>query len=152
MCVGSIGSDTGGSIRIPASFNGVAGLRPTIGRISNGGTLPVSTAFDTLGPMAAPRQRRRPDSSTPSPVMTKRTSYRSTNRCRTSCLGLRDPVRGMKIGLMRRWFFDGLHADVERAVDEAIATFRGLGVEDRRSRSRRRRKVAAAACIQHPGR
>jgi aspartyl-tRNA(Asn)/glutamyl-tRNA(Gln) amidotransferase subunit A len=52
MCVGAIGSDTGGSIRIPAAFNGVAGLRPTIGRVSNAGSLHVSRAFDTLGPLA----------------------------------------------------------------------------------------------------
>ena len=52
MCVASIGSDTGGSIRMPASFNGVAALRPTIGRISSTATIAVSAAYDTLGPMA----------------------------------------------------------------------------------------------------
>jgi aspartyl-tRNA(Asn)/glutamyl-tRNA(Gln) amidotransferase subunit A len=48
----AIGSDTGGSVRIPAALNGVSGLRPTVGRISNDGTMPVSAAFDTIGPLA----------------------------------------------------------------------------------------------------
>lgn len=128
MCVGSIGSDTGGSIRIPASFNGVAGLRPTIGRISNGGTLPVSAAFDTLGPMA----RHVSDVARIFDAIAghDEDDIMSADEPMPNFLSrLCEPVRGMRIGLMRRWFFDGLHADVERAVDEAVATFRSLGVE-----------------------
>jgi aspartyl-tRNA(Asn)/glutamyl-tRNA(Gln) amidotransferase subunit A len=48
----ALGSDTGGSIRIPAALNGVSGLRPTVGRISNHGVMPTSAAFDTVGPLA----------------------------------------------------------------------------------------------------
>jgi aspartyl-tRNA(Asn)/glutamyl-tRNA(Gln) amidotransferase subunit A len=47
-----LGSDTGGSVRIPAALNGVSGLRPTVGRVSNFGTMPVSAGFDTIGPLA----------------------------------------------------------------------------------------------------
>jgi hypothetical protein len=53
MCQGSIGSDAGGSIRIPASYCGIAGLRPTIGRIPCRGSVAVSQYSDTVGPMAA---------------------------------------------------------------------------------------------------
>lgn len=52
MAVGALGTDTGGSVRIPASVNGIVGLRPTLGRVSNGGVTPVSEAFDTVGPLA----------------------------------------------------------------------------------------------------
>lgn len=52
MADGSLGTDTGGSVRIPASFNGLVGIRPTLGRVPNTGVTPVSEAFDTVGPLA----------------------------------------------------------------------------------------------------
>jgi aspartyl-tRNA(Asn)/glutamyl-tRNA(Gln) amidotransferase subunit A len=52
MAAGTLGTDTGGSVRIPASFNGLVGIRPTLGRVPNTGVTPVSEAFDTVGPLA----------------------------------------------------------------------------------------------------
>ena len=52
MCVAALGSDTGGSVRLPAALNGVSGLRPTVGRIPNTGSMPVCPTQDTIGPMA----------------------------------------------------------------------------------------------------
>src|SRR5262249_9248504 len=52
LCVGSVGSDTGGSVRIPAHLTGVTGMRPTYGAVSARGTFPISRSFDTFGPMA----------------------------------------------------------------------------------------------------
>jgi aspartyl-tRNA(Asn)/glutamyl-tRNA(Gln) amidotransferase subunit A len=52
LCAGALGTDTGGSVRIPAGFCGVTGLRPTHGRVPNRGVFPVSASFDTVGPMA----------------------------------------------------------------------------------------------------
>lgn len=52
MTLAAIGTDTGGSVRIPAALNGISGIRPTVGRVSNRGVVPVSWTFDTVGPMA----------------------------------------------------------------------------------------------------
>jgi aspartyl-tRNA(Asn)/glutamyl-tRNA(Gln) amidotransferase subunit A len=52
MCAVALGTDTGGSVRIPAALNGVSGLRPTLGRVSNRGVFPITWSFDTVGPMA----------------------------------------------------------------------------------------------------
>ena len=52
MCTGSLGTDTGGSVRLPSCYNGVSGLRPTLGRIPNTGVVPVSEHYDTVGPIA----------------------------------------------------------------------------------------------------
>lgn len=52
MCALSIGSDTGGSCRIPAAYNGIVGFKPSVGRISTQGAYPLSSSFDSIGPMA----------------------------------------------------------------------------------------------------
>jgi aspartyl-tRNA(Asn)/glutamyl-tRNA(Gln) amidotransferase subunit A len=52
LCEGALGTDTGGSVRVPAAFCGISGLRPTCGRVPNRGALPVSASLDTIGPMA----------------------------------------------------------------------------------------------------
>ncbi len=128
MAVVSIGSDTAGSIRMPASFNGVAGLRPTVGRVSGRGSLGVSAPFDVLGPLA----RRVADVARvfsviagydpedPISVDTPVPNFLPT---------LGAPIKGMRIGMMRRWFFDDLHPDLAVAMERALAVFRELGVE-----------------------
>lgn len=128
MCVASIGSDTGGSIRLPASFNGVAGLRPTVGRISSSGALPVTPSFDTLGPLA----RRVSDVARvfaavaghdpQDPVSVDRPVPEFLSR-------LNEPVAGLRVGLPRQFFGEGLDADVAAAMDEARAVFASLGVQ-----------------------
>lgn len=122
----SIGSDTAGSIRIPASFNGVAGLRPTVGRISASGSLGVSAPFDTLGPLA----RRVSDVARVFAVIAGHDPQDPISvdvPVPNFLPTLSEPVRGMRIGIMRRWFFDGLHLDLARSMERAIAIFRDLG-------------------------
>lgn len=127
MCAGSIGSDTGGSIRIPASFCGVAGLRPSIGRISCRGSIPVSAWFDTLGPMA----RRVSDVARIFAVVAGHDPEDPISEDRPVPNVLADldrPVSGLRIGIQRRWFFDGLSPACAKAMDEALAAYRSLGV------------------------
>lgn len=128
MCVGSIGSDTGGSVRLPAAFCGVAGLRPTIGRISCRGSIPVSAWFDTLGPMA--RQV-----SDVARIFSVVAGYDPDDPISEDVpvpnvlAELDAPVAGMRLGVQKRWFFDELPDSTSAAMDEALAVFRALGVE-----------------------
>lgn len=127
MCVGSIGSDTGGSIRIPSSFCGVAGLRPTIGRISCRGSVPVSAWFDTVGPMA----RRVSDVARIFSVIAGYDPEDPMSEDRpvpNVLLQLDEPVRGLKIGIQRRWFFDDLAPDVSAALAAAMDVLRRQGI------------------------
>jgi aspartyl-tRNA(Asn)/glutamyl-tRNA(Gln) amidotransferase subunit A len=128
MCEGSIGSDTGGSIRIPASLCGVAGLRPSIGRISCRGTVSVSRWFDTVGPMA----KRVSDVARIFSVVAGHDPEDpiSEDRPVPNVLAELDrPVAGLRLGLQRRWFLDGLAPEVERALERAMAIWRNAGVE-----------------------
>jgi len=128
MCVASIGSDTGGSIRIPSALNGVAGIRPTIGRISNTGSVAVSAKFDTLGPLAY----RVMDVAR---VFSVIAGYDPEDPISKNVPvpdflpHMNDSVKGLRIGIPRAWFFDGLDPDLDRALGNAIDTYRRLGVE-----------------------
>lgn len=128
MCVGSIGSDTGGSIRLPAAFCGVAGLRPSIGRISCRGSVPVSAWFDTLGPMA----RRVSDVARIFTVIAGHDPEDPISRdvpVPNVLAELDRPVAGMRLGIQRRWFFEDLDPATSDAMEKALATFADLGVE-----------------------
>ena len=128
MCVGSIGSDTGGSIRLPAAFCGVAGLRPSIGRISCRGSVPVSAWFDTLGPMA----RRVSDVARMFTVVAGHDPEDPISRdvpVPNVLAELGQPVRGLRLGVQRRWFFDDLDPATLAAMNATIDTFADLGVE-----------------------
>jgi aspartyl-tRNA(Asn)/glutamyl-tRNA(Gln) amidotransferase subunit A len=128
MCAVSIGSDTAGSIRIPAAFNGLVGLRPTIGRISRSGSVAVSARFDTLGPLA----RRVSDVARTFVAIAGHdpSDAFSVDRPVPDVMRrLNDPVKGLRIGVMRRWFFDDIDADLRAHLEKAIGIYRDLGVE-----------------------
>ena len=128
MCVGSIGSDTGGSIRIPAALCGVAGLRPSIGRISCRGSIPVSAWFDTLGPMA----KRVSDVARIFAVIAGHDPEDPISEDRpvpNIMADLDRPVSGLRLGVQRRWFFDGIAPELTTALEDAIARYRSLGVQ-----------------------
>lgn len=128
MSVVSIGSDTAGSIRIPAAFNGLVGLRPTIGRISRSGSVAVSARFDTLGPLA----RRVSDVARTFVAIAGHdpSDAFSVDRPVPNVMRrLNDPVKGLRIGVMRRWFFDDIDAELRAGLEKAMGIYRDLGVE-----------------------
>jgi aspartyl-tRNA(Asn)/glutamyl-tRNA(Gln) amidotransferase subunit A len=120
----ALGSDTGGSIRMPAHFCGVTGLKPTNGRVSRANAMPLSFTLDTVGPLARSAEDcaliaplRRPDPLDPTtdgaPAWMRKAAKRAP--------------RGMTIGIPKSFYVDDLEADVDKALDDAIATFRKLG-------------------------
>jgi aspartyl-tRNA(Asn)/glutamyl-tRNA(Gln) amidotransferase subunit A len=133
----ALGSDTGGSIRGPASFCGLAGLMPTYGLVSRAGVIPNSYTFDHCGPMAWTVEDCALllqalvgyDPFDAGSVRVKIPNYRA---------GLKHNIKGMKIGVLRHYWEEEspAHEDLRSAMDEAIKVFRSLGakVEDCRSR------------------
>ncbi len=128
MAAAAMGTDTGGSIRIPASLCGVVGIKPTYGRVSAAGVWPLSFTLDHPGPLTRtvadaalmlhaiagydPADPR----TSPVPVP----DY-------TATLGAGDGVRGLRLGVPRSGFFDRVDGEVARAVEAAFAVFRTLG-------------------------
>ena len=127
---GATGSDTGGSIRGPASFCGIVGLKPTYGRSSRAGVLTLSWTLDHTGPMARTvedcalllQPLAGHDPLDPASSLAPVDDY-------TAPLG-RD-VRGLRVGVIRNYFFEGVDPEVERAFEEAMATLRRLGADVR---------------------
>ncbi len=126
MCIGALGSDTGGSVRLPGAINGVTALRPTHGRISNHGVTPVSVRFDTVGPMA----RRVEDVARIFAVLAgydPKDPLSADRPLENFLPTLGDGVAGLRIGVPENFFYDDLHPDVAAAVAEAAKTFERLG-------------------------
>jgi len=130
LVVGATGSDTGGSIRGPAAFCGIVGLKPTYGRVSRAGVLTLSWTLDHTGPMARTvedcayllQAMAGHDAADPASSRAPVDDYLAP-------LG-RD-IRGVKIGVPRAYFFDGIDPEVAQAFEGALATLRGLGAEVR---------------------
>jgi len=128
LCAGALGTDTGGSIRGPASFSGIAGLKPTYGRCSRAGVASLSWTLDHTGPMA----RSVEDCAYLLQTLAGHdpldpASSRAAVGDYVGALG--GPVRGLRIGVLRDYFFDGADAEVSAAFESAMAVLRGLGAE-----------------------
>jgi len=126
LAAGSYGSDTGGSIRQPAAFCGVVGMKPTYGRVSRYGLIALASSLDQIGPFAqdvtdtalllgaVAGYDRRDATSIQAPVP----DYSGE---------LSKGVAGLTLGLPDEYFIDGMDPDVERAVRQAIEVLKGLG-------------------------
>ena len=117
LCYGAIGSDTGGSIRQPAACCGIVGLKPTYGRVSTRGVIPLASSLDHVGPM--------------------------TRRVRDAALMLQ-PLAGsgedaaalerkgqLRLGIPRALFYEGLHPEIEAATRSALSVLATLGARER---------------------
>jgi aspartyl-tRNA(Asn)/glutamyl-tRNA(Gln) amidotransferase subunit A len=121
--VASIGTDTGGSIRIPAGACGVVGLKATFGRVSRAGVVPLSWSFDHVGPLTRTVQ----DAATVCGVIAGADGADPSTRARAvppldHLSAAR--VRGLRVGVLRGMFFEGADADVSSRVEDAL---RALG-------------------------
>ncbi len=127
LIFGALGSDTGGSIRMPAHFCGVTGLKTTYGRVSRAGCMLLSFTLDTVGPLtrsvedaalifsviagADPRDATTPDVAVPKPSVCK------------------EPAAGMTVGVPDAYYGDNLDPAVAKAIDDMIAVLRKLKVK-----------------------
>jgi aspartyl-tRNA(Asn)/glutamyl-tRNA(Gln) amidotransferase subunit A len=116
-CLGAMGSDTGGSIRIPAAACGVTGFKPTFGQLDVGGVFPLSWSLDTIGPIA-----RTVDDTW---IMWNELAGHDSGAAVPAPDRIDNPRR---IGIPRSFFFDFLHSDVRAMIESALETLRGAGV------------------------
>jgi aspartyl-tRNA(Asn)/glutamyl-tRNA(Gln) amidotransferase subunit A len=123
---GATGTDTGGSIRQPAALTGICGLKPTYGVCSRYGLIAFASSLDTPGPFARTAQ----DCALLLNAMAGHDARDATSLARDREDYTRDlgkPLAGLRIGLPREYFGDGIDADVAAAIDAAIGEFRKLG-------------------------
>jgi len=128
MAVATLGSDTGGSIRQPASFCGVVGLMPTYGRVSRYGLIAFASSLDHIGPLAKTVK----DAAIVLRTIAGRDPTDSTSAdvpVPDYVADLDKPVRGMKLGVAKEYFGEGLDDEVRHAVEAAIDKLKILGCE-----------------------
>ncbi|MBP9854731.1 MAG: Asp-tRNA(Asn)/Glu-tRNA(Gln) amidotransferase subunit GatA [Candidatus Omnitrophica bacterium] len=122
----AIGSDTGGSIRQPAAFCGVVGLKPTYGRVSRYGLIAFASSLDQIGPFTKDVR----DSALLLNIIAGYDPLDSTSAnipVPDYTKSLINDVKGLKIGIPKEYFIDGLDSEVKQAIDKAISVLKDLG-------------------------
>lgn len=128
LAYGALGTDTGGSVRQPASFCGVVGLRPTYGRVSRRGVVAFASSLDQVGPFG----RTVRDCAALLQVVAGYDAQDSTSLNEPAPdyeAALSGDIRGLRVGIPREYFADGLDEQVETIVREAIAQLEALGAQ-----------------------
>lgn len=128
LCVYALGSDTGGSIRLPASFCGVVGLKPTYSRVSRSGLLAMASSLDQIGPLA----RSVKDASLVLNELVGFDPKDATTIPRAAedfSSTLADGIKGLKIGVPKEYFVAGMQPDTEAAVKQAVNKLAELGAK-----------------------
>jgi aspartyl-tRNA(Asn)/glutamyl-tRNA(Gln) amidotransferase subunit A len=122
----ALGSDTGGSVRMPAHFCGVTGLKTTVGRVSRAGAMPLSQSLDTVGPLTQSAEdcalllglMAGADPEDPTAITGPLPDYMAATRA---------PMKGITIGVPSAFYVDDLDSEVARVLDETVATLKREG-------------------------
>ncbi len=128
MALFALGGDTGGSIRLPASFCGIAGLKPTYGRVSRYGLVALASSFDTIGPMTQDVY----DSALVMEAIAGVDPHDSTTLSApvpAYSKDIKKDIRGMRIGIPKEYSMEGIDPGITQAIQEAIRIYQDLGVE-----------------------
>src|SRR5262245_49719893 len=126
MALVALGSDTGGSIRTPASFCGVAGLKPTYGRVSRYGLVAFASSLDQIGPLAKTVR----ECAQTLEVIGGFDHFDSTSAdtAMDDLVGNLDrPLKGLRIGIPKEYFIEGMDPEVKSSIESAIGVYEGLG-------------------------
>lgn len=124
--IAALGSDTGGSIRQPAAFNGIVGLKPTYGRVSRYGLIAFASSMDQIGPLT----RSVYDNALMLNAISGHDSRDFTSSSKEVpdfTKGIDEGVKGMRIAVPKEYFAEGVDANVQQAVKDAIKKFEELG-------------------------
>ncbi len=127
-CLGSLGSDTGGSIRQPASLCGVVGMKPTYGRVSRYGLVAFASSLDQIGPLTR-------DVTDAAMMMNcisgydKRDSTSVKQELPDFTASLTEGMKGMKVGVPKEYFGEGLDPEVAKVVEDGIQSLKSCGAE-----------------------
>jgi aspartyl-tRNA(Asn)/glutamyl-tRNA(Gln) amidotransferase subunit A len=116
----ALGTNTAGSIRIPAALTGVAGLKPTYGRVSRHGVFPLSWSLDTVGPLTRTAEDAH---------LVFQAMHDDDGTAADDGSSTRDDLSGIRLGVPRPYFYDRLQSEVADAVERALGTLSGLNAE-----------------------
>lgn len=128
FCIFALGSDTGGSIRQPASFCGLTGFKPSYGRVSRFGLIAMTSSTDVIGPLTKTVE----DAAIVLQTIAGSDNFDLTTEKEAVPEYLKNTdkkIKGLKIGIVKEFLDDGLEADVKKGICEALNTFKHLGAE-----------------------
>lgn len=131
LCLAALGSDTGGSIRLPASFCGVVGVKPTYGRVSRFGLIAYASSLDQVGPLTNSVE----DSARVLDVIVGPDHMDSTSapvlgaRWTESILASKQTLKGLKVGLPKEFLSDGLSSEVQKSIQSAVDVLKKRGAK-----------------------
>lgn len=123
----ALGTDTGGSIRQPASFNGVVGMKPTYGRVSRFGGIAFGSSFDTIGPITKTVK----DNAMLLNVLSGLDEFDGTTSDKEAdfLTNIDNDIKGMKIAVVKELMTEDVNAEVRESIEKAVETFKSLGAE-----------------------